>query len=345
MTSDPDASEDDCSSSPTLTPSETHGLLDLLLSHKSEFLREYLSQYGVPRSGAKADLRSRLQQGLDDGTWQTTDLLRLLEAIEGWGNQHVYLYQAPAALSAAWMDEPTVRAILARHGLEPLLNAPRLVLTPPEMTLASVAWTPHRLRVTWVQGQQCEDRLPERDVHQGPIELRAYRLSTSRRLYAFDWDLLSGNSLLMIPRMPVSRDYQKTRKLLKHQLELLIDLDQFTPVRVSRAIRRIEQSGEARCRQVSYQTARGGRLALTSSTRTQDVSIDPDMERLDALVATQTTGLLGDFFWATTAGSSEREVHTKIYGVDQRVAFLGETTEGELRYVLSRIFYHSKVSS
>ena len=61
MTSDPDASEDDCSSSPTLTPSETHGLLDLLLSHKSEFLREYLSQYGVPRSGAKADLRARLQ--------------------------------------------------------------------------------------------------------------------------------------------------------------------------------------------------------------------------------------------------------------------------------------------
>ena len=116
-------------------------------------------------------------------------------------------------------------------------------------------------------------------------------------------------------------------------------------MRVSRAIRRIEQSGEARCRQVSYQTPRGGRLALTSSARTQDVSIDPDMERLDALMATQTTGLLGDFFWPTASGSSEREVHTKIYGVDQRVAFLGETTEGELRYVLSRIFYHSKASS
>ena len=64
-----------------------------------------------------------------------------------------------------------------------------------------------------------------------------------------------------------------------------------------------------------------------------------------ALIATQTTGLLGDFFWPTPAGSSERDVHTKIYGVDQRVAFLGETTEGELRYVLSRIFYHSKASS
>ena len=111
MTSDPDASEDDCSSCPTLTPSETHGLLDLLLSHKSEFLREYLLQYSVPRSGAKADLRARLPQGLDDGTWQTTDLLRLLETIEvGATSTFTCTGRRPLCLRPGWANQPFARS-------------------------------------------------------------------------------------------------------------------------------------------------------------------------------------------------------------------------------------------
>lgn len=342
MTSDLVTTNDDRHRSLTPTINDAQGLLDLILAHKNEFVREFLAQHGLPRSGAKVDLRARLQHGLDTGLWQPADLLRLLEAVEGWGNQHVVLLQAPAALSRHWMDKATVHATLARHGLDTLLDAPRIVLAPAELTLSSITWTPDRLRVTWVQGQPVEEPLPEQDVQQDAVVLRAYRVSTARRLVAFDWDLLSGYAMLMIPRLTASRDSQQMRALLAQKLQPLVGLDQFTLVRVSRAIRRIEQSGEARCRQVSYQTPRGSRLALTSAASSQDVAVDPDLEQLGAGLAGQTAGLLGDFYWSTGSG---REVHTKIYGLDQRVAFIGQTTEGDFRYVLSRILYHSKAAS
>lgn len=345
MTSDLSTTED--GRMPSLTPAtdDAQGLLDLLLAHKSQFIREFLAQHDLPHSGAKAALRARLQQGLDANTWQQADLQRLLETVEGWGNQHVTLYQAPAGPSRQWMDEATAHATLARLGLDSLLNARRSAQPPAELTLSSVSWTPDRLRVGWVQGQTSEERLPEQDVHQDSIVLRAYRVSTSRWVYTFDWDLLTGQAVLMIPRLPSTRQVQRMRARLAHELKPLVDLDLFTLVRVNLAIRRIELSGEARCRQVRYETSHGSRLELTSPAPAQAVAVDPAMERVGAILPGQASGLLGDFFWPSSSRPVGREVHTKIYGLDQRVAFIGETTEGDFRYVLSRIFHHSKAAS
>ena len=239
------------------------------------------------------------------------------------------------------MEKAFVTTTLQRLGIEHLLTAPSTALTPPQLTLASLAWTADRLRIVWVHGLQREERLPERDLHQDDVTLRAYRVTCSRRVAAFDWDLVSGDSMLMIQRMPSIRDTLRIREQLKHHLDCVIAFDQFALLRVSRAIRRIEQSGEARCRQVAYLTPGGDRLVYTSAGRAHTLAVDPDTKPTKGSLA----GLMGDFYWPNTTGTPAAEVHVKIHGADQRVAFLGESNEKDVRYVLSRIRHYCRQSS
>jgi hypothetical protein len=339
MTSDPDASEDDHSNSPIFTMEETQYLLDLLLTHKKESVQEALGQ---PHARTKAELRAWLQQGIDEGVLSDAALLALLQRIEGWGDQHVTLYRAPASLSARWMDKKFVVSNLQRQGIEQYLHADRVGLRPQgQLDLSSITWTADHLRMVWLSDLLHEERIHECDRREGDIALRAYRVSVSRRLAAFDWNLVSGDSMLMIQRMPSVKDYAKIRELVRQQLDPMIPFDQFTLVRVSRAIRRIERSGAVRCRQVSYLTARGDRLVYMSADRNHTLVIDPDKERNRGSLA----GLMGDFYWPHTAGLPSTEVHFKIHGADQSVVFFGQYAEKDVRYVLSRIRRYSKTSS
>lgn len=339
MTSDPDASEDDRSSSPILTTEETQYLLDLLLSHKKEHVQGVLGQ---PHVRTKAELRALLQQGIDEGALSGAALLALLQRIEGWGDQHVTLYRAPASVSARWMDQTFAVSSLQRQGIEQYLHAANVVRRPQgQLDLSSVTWTADHLRLVWVSGALHEERVPERDRCEGEIALRAYRVRVSRRLAAFDWNLVSGDSMLMIQRMPSAKAYAKIRELVRQQLEPMIPLDQFALVRVSRAIRRIERAAEVRCRQVSYLTARGDRLVYMSADRNHTLAVDPDKERNRGLLA----GLMGDFYWPNTAGLPSTEVHFKIRGADQSIVFFGQYDEKDVRYVLSRIRRYSRTAS
>ena len=323
-----------------LTGEEIDRILDYVLGHKMAFVHEFLRGRGLPFSGTKEKLRQRLEEYLQEGSVEAIDLLRLLNKIEGWGNQHIYLYRAAERLIEPWTTESSVQERLEKVGLAELLHRPRPLVLPDEPTLSSIEWSSDRVRFVWVEKRQWEERISEEDIEEGRTVWRAYRIRVSRGLIAFDWDLLSGHAMLAIQRLPRGSKYRPIRDRFEAELDEIVDLQQFDPIRVSRTIRPIESSGEVRRRQLAYQTHRGGKVRFTSASQSTDAFVDPDLERAGQALRSETAGILGNFYWLSVPGKLERELHSKLYALDQRIGIFGEQKERDVRYVLSRIRHY-----
>jgi hypothetical protein len=324
----------------SLTEEEVKLVLDYLDSHKMAFMQEFLRARGLPFSGTKAKLRERVEGYLGDGRVEAAELVQLLNEIEGWGNQHIYLYKASDQLIKPWLKEDSARERLANLGASDLFNRRRPLLLAEGPTLSSVEWTPHRVRFVWIEKRQWEERAAEEDFEERGIVWRAYRINVSRGLIAFDWDLVSGHAMLTIQRLPRGTKYHLIRAEFERKLEPAIGLSQFEQMRVSRAIHPIEASNEVRRRQLAYRTRYGGKATFTSADQSSDTFADVALERVGQALREGTTGWLGNFYWIPIEGKPEREFHAKLYASDQRIGIFGEQKEQDVRHVLSRIRHY-----
>ena len=325
-----------------LAPEEIASALDYLLSHKMVFGQDFLRSHGLPFSGTKEKLRQRLEEYLAQGRLTASDLVRLLDQIEGWGDQHIYLYKADGQTIEPWLTEDSARDLLRRLGLDGQFGRRRPLVLPEGRTLASIEWTPQRVRFVWVEKQQWEERAAEQDIVDGAMVWRAYRVSITRGLMAFDWDLVSGHAMLMIRRLPHGASYDTIRDQLEAVLEPLVSLSRFERLRVSRAIQEIEESDQVRRRQVAYHTLLGGTAAFTSADRSIDTFADPDLKRAGGAIRSRKAGLLGNFYWLPVDGLLSCELHSKLYGSDQRIGIFGEHKEEDVRYVISCVRRHCR---
>ena len=326
------------------TAAEVNLALDYLLAHKKEFIQEFLRERSLFFSGTKSTLRRRLEGYLGDGQLGIADLVQLLDEIEGWGNQHIYLYKAPSQIVEPWLEENSARRHLDDLGLADLFNRQRPLVLPEETTLSAIEWTLERIRFVWVEKREGEERASEEDFEREGMVWRAYRVNVSRGLVAFDWDLVSGYAMLMIQRLHRGTKYSQTRGRFTRELEPIVGLNYFEPVLVSRAIQPIEASGEVRRRQLKYQTRRGGKATFTSAGRSQDTFEDPNLQRAGQALQRETASLLGNFYWLPK-DTLKHELHCNIYAADQRIGIFGEHREQEIRYVLSRILHYCRGAS
>jgi hypothetical protein len=321
-------------------------LLSYVLAHKMAFTQDFLRERGLPFTGTKDQLRRRLEGYLSKGQIDPADLTELLNEVEGWGDQHIYSYQAPDKLIEPWLEEASVRRHLAGLGLERLLGRQRPVVLPEKATLSSILWTRDRIRFVWVEPRQWVERIQAHDLKEPGMVWRAYAINVTRSLISFDWDLISGHGWLMIQQPKRGREYRSIRNRFERLLDPIIEIRQFDRVRVSRAIHRIQASDEVRRRQVEYLTTRGGTAEFTSAGEGRDVfSDDPDLYRAGQALGGDAAGLQGSFYWTPVPGSLAREVYTKIYESDQRVAIFAEHSEQDVRYVLSRIQHYCRQAS
>lgn len=334
--------EEQAGSDDRLTEDEIQLTLKYLQSHKMAFTQEFLRARELPFSGTKKQLRERLEGYLAEGRVEPEELVQLLNQIEGWGNQHLYLYKAAGRLMAPWSTEESVRKHLSALGREALLGRPRPLVLPEGIRLASIEWTPERARFVWIEKRQWEERVPDEDMQEDDMVWRAYRVHVSRGIIAFDWDLMSGHAMLMIQRLPRGARYARVRDRFEEELEPLVALSQFDRVRVSRGILPIQESGEVRRRQVRYQTRRGGRATFTSASWSRDAFADPALDRAEEALGDETAGLLGNFYWLPAEEKLGQELHSKIYASDQRIGLFGEHEEGDVRYVVSRVRHHCR---
>lgn len=332
-------------------------LLDLLFDHRADHVRGFLRECERPVSGTKEQLRERVTGYLADGTVAGWQLVDLLDAIEGWGNQHVYLLRAKenAPVLTQWADEQAVRGILRHHKLDHLFNQRRRLVMPELRQLVSIDWSVRRVRFVWVEGRVWRERRPDLDRREEPprvaeadapapssrlLVFDAYEVYRGRGIIAFELDLVSGIGSLFIQRLPSGNDYAAVRETIVEELQPVIDVRSLDPVRVGRSIVRLESVDGVRRRQIEHTTERGSRIQYVSAERDADAFADPALEHARKGAGSKVVGRMGNFYWRLS--EDQPEVHVKIYAPDNRVGFFGECAESQVRHVLRLIRQHCR---
>jgi hypothetical protein len=316
-------------------------LMDLLFKHRLDVVRSFLKERELPSSGTKKKLRERVEDGLEDGSISRDEIIDLIDRVEGWGNQHIYLYKSADEQIGRWDTEAKAAARLRAVGHENLLNARRQLLLPANPTLCTVEWGPERARFVWVERRVWYEHVPDEDYQEDDLEYTARRRHQSRGLVTFDWDLTSGHAALLIQRLPKGSNYKEIKRAFSAVLEPLVRISKFQPMAVSGSILKLEKSGEVRRRSVEMVTGRGGRVKFTSGVRKADAFDDPDLKNARNGLGSKLIGRHANFTWPMPE-DKERELHVKIYAPDQRLAIFRECTEEEVRHVLCRVRHHSE---
>lgn len=375
-----------------VTADEVGQAVELLTSLRNEAARGLLRSVGLSGSGTKGELRTRILRGLADDVITPEAVMRALDEVEGWGNQHVVLQVSTEAAAERWQDIEHVRRSLGRCGVLDRLNRSRLLGVPGQPELAEIRWDDRHLRVVWVYGQRPWVPAPELDVprsedladndrhgdgaRQGDNEVgsggvnesgvanraysaggfdtlgfdtfagevcyKAFRRGARRHLCRFDWDLVTGEAFLALPRMKRESDYASLQGRLLGEVGDFLPLDAFTTLRLAGLIRRLEVSNEVSKREVDLVTSKRTEIRFRSAGPKSDAYADPIISAARRSIPEgKLSGRRGQFYWLAT-GELRRPIQMRVHADVDRVAIHDQCTESEARYVLARVRHHCR---
>lgn len=316
-------------------------LLNLLLSHKKEYIQNFLKQKGLHYSYAKPILKEKIKEWIEKGTLDQEELIVLLDRIEEYGNQHVYLYINTSNYIKHLKKENFVKGRLEKLGLDKLYNKSKPLLVPDSPTVATIIHNEHVLKIKWVEKRRWNELLKEEII--GDKLIRTYQIHTTRGVTIFRVDLITGDADLLIQKLPRGTNYAEVKERYENEIRKILDLDTFSLLNIKSSVRKIEHSGEVERRQTNFETVAGGKISFKSRSRGADYTTDPSLRNARHALGERVSGLLGNFYWLPKDGNPlNRKIHTHVYGWDSRVGIFGECSEKEVNYVLSRVRYFAQ---
>ena len=151
---------------PERTQEDRPVLIDLVLAVRKSCLQDLLKKVKLPRTCTKPQIRSRIEEAVEQGNIRHETLVEFLDSVSLWGKQHVFLFDGPRSPIDAWRNAEQVHRRLKQFHLDRLFNAHLPLVLPEALTLSSIAHTGERL-VTAVQQDEYDERAPH-DAHGSP---------------------------------------------------------------------------------------------------------------------------------------------------------------------------------
>lgn len=312
-------------------------LVETILSHKKEHIDTFLSNRRLPYSYTKKTLKSKLIEGLDEEKFSEIDLIDLLDAIEEFGNQHIYLFNCNPDYLETLQDPSYIQGKLDENNLKNLYNNKHRIFIPNDVELSSVIHDDNTLKFKWVEKRIWKIPLDEDRIEDDKY-IEVHQINISRGVTTFRVDLVSGTTELMIQKLSMQPNYKDIKEDYLHKLSNFVETYSFQQTRLRRAIKFIEESNEVEKRQINFETISGGKVAFKSRDRGADYTNDPSLSSARNALGSNVSGSLGNFYWKPN-DILKRAIHTYIYSEDDRVGILGQCVEREVNYVLSRIRY------
>lgn len=312
-------------------------LIDELFGHKKEFINDFFlekgSRYGYS-SYNKEQLKEKILESLQEGSFAVNDLIYLLDKIEEFGRQHIYLYQYNANLIDALKDQSFIRELLSEKGIEHVLNSSESLLFPERPTLVSVNHNSDYLKFKWILINEYHKYLREERTNSHIIKY--YKVIKTRDIRSFRIDLNTGWADLMIKKLHRGSKYRFIEEQLLQEINQFIDIRNLMPIQVKRAIKPLNESSEVRIRKEKMQTLGGCHIEFTSPSRGSDLRDETSVRTHRNNLGRTSSSSFGNYYWYSTA-QLEQETHVTIYGNDNRVGIHRQCYEKEVDYVLSRI--------
>lgn len=317
----------------------TDSIIDLLLSHSNRKLQEFLKSKNLAFSGDSSKLKERLVSNYDLGKISDNELTILLDELEEYGNQQIYLYKVPNAVLNQLRDEDFVINVLEKNNLSDLYNSYHPLSLPETPEIIYIVYDEDWLKIRWgVKKEDLGIPLDKKITEDGrEYLLRKYLITKIRDITLFQVSLITGEAELLIHKS-ADADYDQEQNEYLNQIYNIFGWDPLDPIELNHAIGNIDNSGEVNTRKRGVKTPKGSDITVGSPSK--DVSINEDEDADNATNVPMGMRTLGHFYWLPEKSDSklENKLYTRMYS--NRFAIYGERSEEEVNHVIKRIRHH-----
>lgn len=311
----------------------------IVMAQGNVFIKELLRSKNRRIGTTKADFILNLNNAIDDGGLTEADFETWLDRVEGWGNQHVYLYGwvRPKG-DTTWNDPSRVRERAKAAGLLKHWDSSSSLAFPEKMTLTGISFRNQRLRLVWHQGSRTMIRDVSKDyeetIEDDRYEFRAYRERSERSVMRFDLrcqDRVAGAFL----HVPVSsEEHIPAIDQMMATVTGILGEARLKPLDIAAILRRLDQQqlqgGEIFKTEMSRFSGAGAYVEFGASGGGGYRDVDSIREVRLALPSTVLGTRAKMVFQAPEEEGPARDVRVTIYGDDHRVWLRSQMTEGQV---------------
>ena len=333
-------------------PSEKDALIRLVkgivLAQGNVFIKELLRSRGIRIGTTKADFEQNMIEAIRNGELQRHHVESWLKNVEGWGDQHVYLFNVSRALAddPIWSEPGKVESKIKEAGFAKQWNSRSSLEYPRTQTLTGIYLEDGVLTFVWHKGLDFWLRTKSKDYREedeGDVyEYRAYRMRGDRIVTRFE--LRPSDRLAAIfVQIAVDEDEHKTAvETVKLTVERCWSFDEFTPISVANAIKRLD-SQALNTEAIKAQSTRlnaGGAYVEFGASSAQSGYLDStavrDVRR--AVRPASFTGMNGRFILpVSTQEGSERKVRVQLFAKERRIKIASQMTAEQVWCVLGMV--------
>jgi hypothetical protein len=331
---------------PTL--SEKDALLQLargiVLAQGNTFIKELLREKNIRIGATKAEFEKNMLAAIESGELQREHIESWLNEVEGWGNQHIYIYTIPSAIRGAMRDSGVLEKKIRAAGLLELWNKSLSLEFPRKSMLTGINQQGDQLTFVWHQGTEFAIRrkdMDRREEIQGDIyEFRAYRIRSDRSVTRFVARPKDGLAAIFIQSAWDEEEHQTLLREIRDVVNKIVPFDGLQRLVIEKAIKKLDGEALSRTSVVAQSTrlsAAGAYVEFASTSTSggyQEIGAVRDVRR--AVQPQQFTGTNGSFLLPRSDSDSQK-IRVKLYGEDRRVRLTHQMTQSEVWNVIEMI--------
>ena len=220
----------------------------IVLAQGNVFVKELLRKHHITIGATKAEFEKNLIAAIDEDKLTEEQFEEWLGEVEGWGDQHVYLYAVSRATAEdpAWRDPAKVLARAKKARLGKYWEAKSSDAFPEERTLTGIYLDDGCFRLVWHEGfpqwiYEEDKNLPPRWEGLDYYEYRAYRQRLKRSVMRFEYETGSGAAALFM-QIPWSKaDHAAAKDQVRMILRHFLDVEALEEMSLGRAIKALDR--------------------------------------------------------------------------------------------------------
>ncbi|HEV7768083.1 MAG TPA: hypothetical protein VGQ76_23980 [Thermoanaerobaculia bacterium] len=199
----------------------------IIRAQGNRFVKELLRRKNIRIGSNKDDFERGLTAAIESGELTLEDVEQWLAEVEGWGNQHVYLFNISSTLKRE-LTQPKLRQRVRDAGLDHLWDAQTVMVFPEVAQLTSISFVDGVLRLVWQETSPGWVAVPEKNFTREEdldlYEYRAFRKVEWRAITRFEAHVSSGIAALFIADPIVGEEHAAAIVEAKRVIDLLMPL-------------------------------------------------------------------------------------------------------------------------
>jgi hypothetical protein len=314
------------------------------LAQGNTFIKELLREKNIRIGATKAEFEQNMVAAIKSGELQREHIESWLNEVEGWGNQHIYIYTIPSAIRGAMRDCGVLEKKVRAAGLLELWNKSLSLEFPRRSTLTGINHQDDQLTFVWHQGTEFAIRrkdMDRREEIQGDIyEFRAYRIRSDRSVTRFVARPKDGLAAIFIQSAWDEEEHQMQLREIRDVVNRIVPFHGLQRLVIEKAIKKLDGEALSRTSVVAQSTrlsAAGAYVEFASTSTSggyQEIGAVRDVRR--AVQPQQFTGTNGSFL-LPRSDSDPQKIRVKLYGEDRRVRLTHQMTQSEVWNVIEMI--------